>query len=55
MTLMDKIDIEYPLGGKKKKKKTRLGTAGLRWHGNTEKCSPTHHRTQKLSEKETIR
>lgn len=51
MTLMDHIDIEYPLSGKKKK--TRLETVGLRRHGNTEKSSPTHHRTQRLSE-ETI-
>lgn len=52
-TLMDHIDIEYPLGGEKKKKKTRLEMVGLRRHGNTEKSSPTHHRTQRLSE-ETI-
>ena len=56
MTLMDQIDTEYPPGEKeKKKRKTRLETAGLRRQGNTEKSSPTHQRPQKPSEKETIR
>ena len=55
MTLMDQIDTEYPPGEKKKKRKTRLETAGLRRQGNTEKSSPTHQSPQKPSEKETIR
>ena len=52
---MDQTDTEYPLGEKKKKRKTKLETAGLRRQGNTEKSSPTHQRPQKPSEKETMR
>lgn len=54
MTLMDQIDTEYPPGEKKKERKTRLETAGLRRQGNTEKSSPTYQRPQKPSE-ETMR